>query len=197
LLNQKNVKVSSVEFVRFTWLNKKEEQEIEEEESGDDDDSHTAGEEEELSYDDLPPIQYIEDGKRHYTNPTIWIGVLPDTLTGATAQESSKDIRAFLDSLQVQNVDIAYRESRYSNLSKHGPPLFRPVEDGDPLKEIIDNVSVPLSLCISGYKSTSPKQGTLGPYFCVGKKLYAITARHVLFSADDDNSDYRLLGTST
>ena len=38
LLNQKNIKVSSVDFVRFTWLNKKADQEIEEEEEDDDDD---------------------------------------------------------------------------------------------------------------------------------------------------------------
>lgn len=85
--------MSSVDFVRFTWLNKKADQEIEEDEDDD------AKEEEDVTYDDIPPIKPIEDGERHYTNPTIWIGVLPETLTGAVAHESSKDIRAFLDSL--------------------------------------------------------------------------------------------------
>ena len=88
-----------MDFVRFTWLNKKADQEIEEEEDDDDDDG--ANEEEDVTYDEIPPIQPVEDGERHYTNPTIWIGVAPETLTGAVAHESSKDILAFLDSLQV------------------------------------------------------------------------------------------------
>ncbi|KAH8999802.1 hypothetical protein EDB86DRAFT_3138975, partial [Lactarius hatsudake] len=185
LLNQKSIRVSSVDFVRFTWLNKKADQEIEEEDDDDDD----AKEEEDITYDDIPPIQPVEDGERHYTNPTIWIGVLPKTLTGAAAHESSKDIRTFLDSLQVQNVDIAYRESVYKTLPGHGPALFPPVEDGDPLKDVIDNVSVPLSLPIAGRRTTM--QGTLGPYFHVGDKLYAITVRHNVFLPNGDNELYK------
>ena len=104
LLNQRKIKVSSVDFIRFTWLNKKMDQKIEEE---DDDD---AKEEEDVTFDDIPLIQPVKNGEHHYTNPTIWIGILPKTLTGAVTHESSKDIRAFLDSLQVQNINIAYRE---------------------------------------------------------------------------------------
>ncbi|KAH9047158.1 hypothetical protein EDB84DRAFT_1264204 [Lactarius hengduanensis] len=187
LLDQKSIRVSSVDFVRFTWLNKMADQEIEEEEDDDDDDAKG---EEDVTYDDIPPIQPVEYGERHYTNPTIWIGVLPETLTGAVAHESSKDIRAFLDSLQVQNVDIAYRESVYKILSGHGPALFPPVEDyDDPLKDVIDNVSVPLSLPIAGRRTTM--QGTLGPYFRVGDKLYAITVRHNVFLPNEDNELYK------
>lgn len=190
LLDQRNIKVTSVDFVRFTWLIKKPDQEIEEEEDDDDD---NAKEEEELDYDAIPTIQPVEDGIRHYTNPTIWIGVLPETLTGARAHESSKDIRAHLDSLQIQNIDIAYRESINKSLTNHGPALFAPVEDGDALKEVIDNVSVPLSLPIAGRRTTM--QGTLGPYFRVGNKLYAITVRHNMFLLDGDNEEYRYHGT--
>jgi hypothetical protein len=191
LLNKRNIRVSTDDFVRFTWLNKKVDQEIEEEEDDDDDDD--AKEEDAVTYEDIPPIQPIEDRERHYTDPTIWIGVLPETLTGAVAHESSQDIRAFLDSLQVQNVDIAYRESVYKTLHGHGPTLFCPVEDGDPLKDIINNISVPLSLPIAGRKTTM--QGTLGPYFRVGDKLYAITVRHNVFLPNGDNELYRYHGT--
>jgi hypothetical protein len=175
LLNQKSIRVSSADLVRFTWLNKKADQEIEDD----------AEEEEDVAYDDLPLIQPVEGGERHYTNPTIWIGVLPETLTGAVAHESSKDIRAFLDSLKVQNVDIAYCESVYKTLRGHGPAPFPPIEDDDPLKDVIDTVSVPLSLPIAGRKTII--QGTLGPYFRVGDKLYAITVRHNVFLPNGDN----------
>ncbi|KAF8884562.1 hypothetical protein CPB84DRAFT_1816945 [Gymnopilus junonius] len=160
--------------------------EIEEEDDDDDDD---AMEEKDVTYDDIAPIKPVEDGERYYTNPTIWIGIVPETLTGAVAHESSKEIRAFLDSLQVKNVDIAYRESVYKTLAGHGPALFPPVEDGDPLQDLIDNVSVLLSLPIAGRKSSIV--GTLGPYFRAGNKLFAITARHNVFLPSGDNLTYR------
>ncbi|EIN09192.1 hypothetical protein PUNSTDRAFT_67532, partial [Punctularia strigosozonata HHB-11173 SS5] len=184
LLNQRNIKVALVDFVRFTWLKKPVDREIDEDDEDDD-----AKEEEELNYDDIPRIQTVEDGDRHYTNPTIWIAVLPDTLTGSVAHVSSLDIRAYFNSLGTQNVDIAFRESTYKLSLAHGPALFPPAEDGDSLKDVIDNVSVALSLPIAGRKTTM--QGTLGPYFHVGNKLYAITVRHNLFVLSGDNDEYR------
>ena len=185
-LDQMKIKVTSVDFVRFTWLNKHADREI----SDNDDDD--AEEEQDFSYDDIPNIQPVEYGDRHNTNPTIWIGVLPDTLTGAVAHDSSQYIRAFLDSLHVQNIDIAYRESLYKPLSGDGLALFPPVEDGDSLKDIIDNVSVALSLPIAG--RTTTMQGTLGPYFHADGKLYAITVRHNVFVLNGDNDEYHYHG---
>ncbi|EAU89050.1 hypothetical protein CC1G_10019 [Coprinopsis cinerea okayama7 len=120
LLDRRNIKVTLVDFVRFTWLKKPVDREID-----DDDDDDDAKEEEELNYDDIPRIQTVEYGDRHYTNPTIWIGVLPDTLTGSVAHESSLDIRAYLDSLHIQNVDIAYRVSRRANTKPNQRPVMR------------------------------------------------------------------------
>lgn len=40
-------------------------------------------------------------------------------------------------------------------------------------------------------------QGTLGPNFHVGNKLYAITVRHNVFLLDDDNDEYKYHGTFT
>ncbi|KAG8866413.1 hypothetical protein FRB97_003985, partial [Tulasnella sp. 331] len=185
LLDQRRIRVTVVDFVRFTWLNKHVDREIEDDDDDDDDD---AKEEEVLNYDDISPIQTVEYGDRHFTNPTIWIGVLPDTLSGGVAHDSSKDIRALLDSLQIQDIDIAYRESIYKPLPGHGPALFPTVENRDSLKDVIDNVSVALSLPIAGRKTTM--QGTLGPYFHVGDKLYAITVRHNVFLLNGDNEEY-------
>ncbi len=74
----------------------------------------------------------------------------------------------------------------------HGPALFLPVEDDNSLKDVVDNVSVALSIPIAGRKTTM--QGTLGPYFCVGVKLYAITVRHNVFVLNEDNDEYRYHG---
>ena len=159
LLDQKKIKVTSVDFVRFTWLNKHADREINEDEDDEDDNDEDddAKEEKDFNYYDIPRMQPVEYGHRHYTNLTIWIGVLPDTLSGAVAHDSSKDICAFLDSLHIQEINIAYRESLY--MPAHGPTLLSPVEDGDSLKDVINNVSVALSLPIAGRKTTM--QGTL------------------------------------
>ncbi|KAI0087748.1 hypothetical protein BDY19DRAFT_1010342 [Irpex rosettiformis] len=175
LLNQK-IKVTSVDFVRFTWLNKHADWEIKDDENNDEDDEDDdAKKEEDLNYDDIPRMQSVEYGDCHYTNLTIWIGVLPDTLIGGVAHDPSKDIHAFLNLLQVQNIDIAYRESLHKPLLGHGPALFSPVEDGGSLQDVIDNTTM---------------QDTLGPYFHVGDKLYAITVRHNVFTLNGDNKDY-------
>jgi hypothetical protein len=111
----------------------------------------------------------------------IWVGVLPDTLTGAVAHESATEI---LGLLGIASVDV-YRESVAKFL--HGPDLFAPVSDLDPLKDVIDNLSTPLSLPIAGRKTTM--QGTLGCYFRVGNDLYATTARHNVFPLNGDNEE--------
>jgi hypothetical protein len=92
----------------------------------------------------------------------------------------------YLNGLQVENIDIAFREKKFKFLA--GPALYRPVEEGDGLQTVIDDVSVALSLSI---------QGTLGPYFRIDKKLYAITVRHNLFPLDNDNAEYRFNITFT
>ncbi|KEP49280.1 hypothetical protein V565_103710 [Rhizoctonia solani 123E] len=134
-------------------------------------------------------IMPVEDGDRYTTNPTIWVGVAPDTLTAAVAFEVTKDIRAFLDGLNVTNIDIAYRETLPKSSPGHGPALFPIIEDGEPLKEVIENVSVALSLPISGLKTTM--QCTMGPYFHVGNRLLAVTARHNVFRPEASNAEYR------
>jgi hypothetical protein len=164
-----------------------DDQEIQEEEDDDDDDAQNDN----LTYDDIPPIKPIEDGKRHTTDPTIWVGVLPDTLTGAVAHESATEILGLLKELGIAGVDVAYRESVAKFL--HGPDLFAPASDLDPLKDVIDNLSTPLSLPIAGRKTTM--QGTLGCYFRVGNDLYAATARHNVFSLNGDNEEYNYVGT--
>ncbi|KAG8693739.1 hypothetical protein FRC08_008936, partial [Ceratobasidium sp. 394] len=195
LLNEANVKTSACDFVRFTWLNKRpsqvidddtqegEEGEETEEVEGDDTD-----EEIDVSqYDNIARIKPVEDGDRFYSNPTVWIGVLPETLTPTGAKDAAKGIRDYLDGLDAGRIDIAFREKKFKFLA--GPALYGPVEGGHALQSVIDNVSVALSLSIQGLKTTM--KGTLGPYFRVGNKLYAITVRHNLFPLDDDNAEYR------
>jgi hypothetical protein len=188
--------------VRFTWINKLEDREIDSEEEEtvvkDKDEEEDEEEDEEdvgAAYASIAPVKRVEDGERYYTDATLWIGILPDTLTGTRAFELTQKIRTFLNDLKVTRVDIAFRESIAQPLVGNGPALYAPVETGDPLKEFIDNASVAISLPISGRKTTM--QGTLGPYFQCNNKLYAITARHNLFLANDGNAPYKYNSKST
>jgi hypothetical protein len=74
-----------------------------------------------------------------------------------------------------------------------GPELFAPVSDLDPLKAVIDPVTTALGLPIAGLK-TLKSQGTMGFFFRVGKALYAVTARHVLYSENEGNDTCSYVG---
>jgi hypothetical protein len=201
---KEGIKVSSVDFVMFTWLNKLEDRELESNDEGEDgkgtqEDQGQEDEDVEAAFARLTAGKSgkpVENGTRHYSNATIWIGVTPDRLNGARAFELTKQIRAYLDTLDLTSrVDIAFRESVARSLLGTGPALYAPAETNEPLQGFIDNVSVALSLTISGRKTTM--QGTLGPYFRHGGKLYAITCRHNLFMADGDNDEYTYNRTSS
>ncbi|KAG8955017.1 hypothetical protein FRC00_005643, partial [Tulasnella sp. 408] len=101
LLKQENTDISSVDFVRFTWLSKRpgqaidsdEEEEGESEQEDDDDVIDVA------DYDQIARIAPVEDGDCFVSNPTVWIGVIPDSLTATAASEVAKGIRHYLDGL--------------------------------------------------------------------------------------------------
>lgn len=53
---------------------------------------------------------------------------LPNTLTSDVAYDSSKDIRVFFNSLQVQNIDITHCKLIHQPLCDHGLSHHRPAE---------------------------------------------------------------------
>ncbi|KAF8439829.1 hypothetical protein L210DRAFT_3670875 [Boletus edulis BED1] len=118
---------------------------------------------------------------------TIWVGVLPGTLTGEVAFKSSINILNLLKEHGISDLDVAYRESVAKGSS--GPELSASVSDLNPLKAVIDPVTNTLGLPIAGFK-TPYNQGTMGFYFKVDQDLYAVTARHVLFPENEGNNTY-------
>lgn len=179
LLDQRNIQHSSVDLVRFSWV----------EENDDDDENENGDDDDEIEDVDIKVVPY---GTFITTPVTIWVGVLPDTLTGEVAFYSSNDILDLLKEHGISDIDVAYRESVARGFS--GPELFAPVTDLDPLKAVIDPVTTALGLPIAGLK-TLKSQGTMGFYFKVGKGLYAVTARHILFPEDQGNNPYSYVST--
>ena len=138
------------------------------------------------AYAALPVAKKQEEGKREYTNATVWIGILADTLDYTRAIEMLTKIRSFINKVSTVNVNVAFRESMAQPLVTQA--LYPPAEFGDYLREFIDNVSVALSLPIAGRRTDM--QGTMGPYFQWNGDLYALTARHNLFLSNDGNTEY-------
>lgn len=138
------------------------------------------------AYAALPVAKKKEEGKREYTDATVWIGILADTLDYVRALEMLGRIRSFINNVSSVKVNIAFRESMAQPLVTQA--LYPPAEFGDYLREFIDNVSVALSLPIAGRRTDM--QGTMGPYFQWKGDLYALTARHSLFLSNDGNTEY-------
>lgn len=181
------IEITCVDFVRFTWLNKDQDGVV----GVGGGKKYDYGDLSNLDYDAILLIKFVEDGEHHYSNPTIWVGVAPNTLSAVTAFEATKGIRAFLNGLNITEIDIAYRET-VPEFSA-GPVLFAPVDTIiDIRRDFIDPISVALSLPIAGLKTKM--QGTMGPYFHVGETLYAITARHNLFPANASNNEFTFNG---
>lgn len=118
---------------------------------------------------------------------TIWVGVQKNTTTGDMAYESSQDILSLLKEHDIDDVDVAFRESETRFLA--GPRLLAPVDDESNLKNVIHSLTTALGLPIAGEK-TPESQGTMGFYFRRGNELYGVTARHVLFDLDHANKEF-------
>ncbi|KAI6154798.1 hypothetical protein BKA82DRAFT_23219 [Pisolithus tinctorius] len=122
-----------------------------------------------LSEGDLWPTIRSKISRPVVTTPvTIWVGVLPNTLTGEVEFQSSNDISNLLKDHGISDVDVAYREAAANG--SNGPELFAPVSDFDPHKAAIDPVTTTLSLPIVGFK-TFYTQGPMGFYFKLGQDL--------------------------
>ncbi|KAI9432395.1 hypothetical protein H4582DRAFT_1111952 [Lactarius indigo] len=182
VLDERSIKLTSVDLVRFTWTEESDDREIVESEESEVDEEDEGS----LNYDDIAHIKPVVYGTVYTTPATIWVGVMPDTLTGEVAHYSANDILELLKKHGITDVEVTYRESVAKSLA--GPELFPPASYFDPLKDVIDNLSTALSLPIAGLKTKM--QGTLGFYFRVGDELYAVTARHVLFKDSEPNDEY-------
>ena len=117
----------------------------------------------------------------------IWVGVLPDSLAREDAFNSANAILALLEDEGIAAVDIEFRESVFRR--SISATLYEPASDLDATKYVIDPLTTALGLHIAAAK-TPHFQGTMGFYFKDGDDLYGVTVRHVLFLADEDNTDY-------
>jgi hypothetical protein len=80
------------------------------------------------------------DSVKTVTTPvTIWIGVLPDSLTADVAFDSCNDILQSLEKHDIFGIEAAFLESMAKHLE--GSELYAPVSDHHLLKNVIDPVT--------------------------------------------------------
>jgi hypothetical protein len=129
-------------------------------------------------------------GKAAPSPVVLWIGVLPDTLVGEDAFNCANGLLELLKCYEITDVDVEYRESVYRRSA--GPPLLKSEPTVRSTADVSGPLTAALGLPIAG--SARPHlQGTMGFYLAEGgesKDVLAVTARHVLFPLDEDNTNY-------
>jgi hypothetical protein len=120
----------------------------------------------------------------------LWIGVLPDTLTGEDGYHSANGLLELLQRHSIIDIDIEYRESVYRRSA--GPPLLKSVSSVNSTVDVVGPLTAALGLPIAAL-ATPYLEGTIGFYLAEGggsKNILAVTARHALFPLNEDNTDY-------
>ena len=191
-MKRDNIKFSTVDLVCFTWLKKKEDRDEDDDEEDDEEDDDEENENndddgEQFNLEDcLLLVKAAVYNTRYTTLPTIWIGVVENTLAGATAHDLSAEILRIARQYGIADVEVGFRESEAQVLTN--PALFGPVDDDDHCKDVIDDLSTVLPMSIAGKETAM--QGTLTCFFRVGNELYAIGARHNFFKDGMEDDEY-------
>lgn len=121
---------------------------------------------------------------------TIWIGVFPESTSATAAHDAAQDVLALLKDYQITDVDVDFRESYYRR--EAGPQLLEPVDELDPLADVVSPLTPALGLRIST-KARPDVQGTMALYLAEGggsDKLLGLSCRHVLIGSEEANVDY-------
>ncbi|TFK55382.1 hypothetical protein OE88DRAFT_1709888 [Heliocybe sulcata] len=121
---------------------------------------------------------------------TIWIGVSPSSVTATAAHDVAQVLLVLFKDYQITDIDIDFRESLHT--CKAGPLFFKPVQDLDPLVDVISPLTHALGLGISTMARLDA-QGAMALYLAEGgesKNLFGLTCRHVLFGLSQHDVDY-------
>ncbi|THH10642.1 hypothetical protein EW146_g8312 [Bondarzewia mesenterica] len=121
---------------------------------------------------------------------TIWIGVFPESTTATAAHYAAQSVLALLQKYQITDVDVDFRESIHTR--EVGPRLLKPVNDLNPLVDVVSPLTPALGLRIST-RARPNSQGTMAIYLAEGgssDRLLGLSCRHVLIGSQEGNLDY-------
>ncbi|KAI1787375.1 hypothetical protein LXA43DRAFT_1098305 [Ganoderma leucocontextum] len=163
--------------ILFTTIDVVRFKKVEVDEAPEDEDDAEGEEEGEAKKPDVGPV-------------TIWIGVFPESTSATAAHDAAQDVLALLKDYQITDVDIDIRESFYTR--EVGPQLLKPVDDLDPLADVVSALTPALGLRIST-KARPGAQGTMALYLAEGgdsDRLLGLSCRHVLIGSKEANIGY-------
>lgn len=177
LLDQQNLQHLSIDLVHFSWV-------MDDKEDEDNKDYRDDGEDSDIEDSNIKLSPY----RTVITTPvTIWVGVLPDTLTGEITFKSSNDILDLLKEHGISDINIVYHE--LVARSSSGPKLFAPALDHNPLKAIIHPMTTTLSLSIAGLKHSIARAQWVSTSKWVRICMLS-PACHILFPENLGNNTY-------
>jgi hypothetical protein len=119
----------------------------------------------------------------------LWIGVVPASLSGHDGALVAFKSRELLVEYNIADVDVEIRESIATRTA--GPKLLTPVYSSDRSAGIREPITTTLGLPICA-QSTPWAGGTAGFFITEGgdsKRLFLVTARHVVFTSLDENKN--------
>ena len=127
------------------------------------------------------------EAKKPVVSPvTIWIGVFPESTSATAAHDAAQVVIALLKDYQITDVDIDFYTREV------GPRLHEPVDDLDPLVDVVSPLTPALGLRIST-RARPDAQGTMALYLAEGggsDRLLGLSCRHVLIGSKEANVDY-------
>jgi len=128
----------------------------------------------------------------------LWIGVMPQSLSGEDAHTAAIRCLQLLESFQLTDVEVEFRESVVTR--SVGPKLLKSVSSTNATAGVRGPLTPALGLPIAA-RATSYAEGTGALYISEGRdseeKVYVFTARHVLFPPNAGSNElYNHMRTS-
>ncbi|KAI0001528.1 hypothetical protein BJV74DRAFT_944493 [Russula compacta] len=121
--------------------------------------------------------------------PVLWIGVMPQSLSGKDAHTAAVDCKKLLESYQITDIEVEFRESIFTRSA--GPKLLKSVSSTNATAGIRGPLTPTLGLRIAA-QATSYSEGTGALYISEGHnsdKVYILSARHVVFPPNAGNNE--------
>ncbi|KDQ16285.1 hypothetical protein BOTBODRAFT_64903 [Botryobasidium botryosum FD-172 SS1] len=128
----------------------------------------------------IDSVRFAKVGEEKAGPVVLWIGVFPESLSGADARIAAHGCLALLKEFRITNVEVELRESICTRSVGSSPKLLKPVYDLQSTADVRGPLTAAFGLRIAG-EDTPWAEGT------GGNKVFLITARHIVFPLEEGN----------
>ena len=129
--------------------------------------------------------------------PVLWIGVMPQSLSGEDAHSAAVGCQELLEFYGITGIEVEFRESVFARSAS--PRLLKSVSSANATADVRGPLTPALCLRIAA-RITPHIEGTGAVYVSEGRnsdKVYVLCARHVVLPGSAGNNElYKLANTS-